>query len=122
MSSTVARRRGASGTSEAGRTVADDLARVVERLDEPADAACGREDVLLDLLRAVGEEDAEELEREEAQVEVRGREEGEEVVEGRGGREEDVGVAQARVVADRLRAHWEGVSGRSDGEEEGGGE
>lgn len=58
----------------------------------------------LDELGPVVEEDAHQLEREEAEVEVSWGEESEERVE-RGGRgEEDVRVAKARVVADRLRS------------------
>lgn len=86
------------------RLVADNLARVVERLDQAADPAGGGEDVALDDRGAVGEEDADQLEGEEAEVEVGRGEEREERVEwGRGG-EEDVRVAKARVVANRLKA------------------
>lgn len=52
---------------------------------------------------AVGEEDAEELKREEAEVEVHGGEEGEERVEGCCGGEEYIRVAYAGIVAYRLQ-------------------
>lgn len=58
------------GDRETRLTVANDLARVVEGLDETSDATWGGENVHLDLGGPVGEEDAEELEREEAEVEV----------------------------------------------------
>lgn len=93
-----------SRTRQGNLTVSDDLPCVVERLDEPADSSSGSKDVLLNLLRAVCEKDAEELEREEAKVEVRRREELQESVQGCRRSEEDVRVAQARVVADRLDA------------------
>jgi hypothetical protein len=57
----------------------------------------------LDYGRAVSEEDAEELEGEEAKVEMHRREEGEEGVQGRSGGEEDVGVAKSRIIANGLQ-------------------
>lgn len=56
----------------------------------------------LDHGRAIGEEDAEKLEGEEAKVEMHRREEGEEGVQGRGSGEEDVGVAKPRIIANGL--------------------
>lgn len=85
-------------------TVADNLAAVAERLDELPNPSGGRQDILLNLLRPVREQDAEQLEGEEAEVKVRGGQEGEESVEWSRRREERVRVAESRVVADRLHA------------------
>lgn len=83
-------------------TIPNDLPRIVQSLHEPSYSSRCSKDVALHQSRPVGEQDAEELEREEAEVEVGRGEEGEEGVQaGRCG-EEDVRVSQARVVADGL--------------------
>ena len=83
-------------------TIPNDLPRVVQSLYKPSYSSRRSENVALYHSGSVGEQDAEELEGEEAEVEVGRGKEGEESVQaGRRG-EEDVRVSKAREIG---RAH-----------------
>lgn len=96
------RRNAAVRTRQTGLTVANDLPPVVKGLNKTTDPSRRGQHVRLDLSRPVGEQDAQELKGEEAEVEVVRGEEVEEAVEGGCSREEDVRVAKTRVIADGL--------------------